>query len=144
MFLGNIWALSDCRSSILVATCQNPRPPDEHRPKESLWNSPVSGVLGVLGPVVADEDRQWFLRFKSCGLLLGYKLSHGMPAGRFAALASSPSFYLQPPTTVLTILSTASWILPWLRVTEKEISTSGYRNSGRDLPLHLSCIVVGF
>ena len=70
-----------------VETCLNYKPQGEHRPTEAI-SSPVSGVLRVLGPVIADEDRRWFFRFKSCRPLLEDKLSHGMPAVRYAALAS--------------------------------------------------------
>ena len=64
----------------------------------------VFGLLEVLGPVITDDDRRWFLGFKSCIPLLGYKLSNGMPAVRSAVLFSSLSVILPPPTTVFTIL----------------------------------------
>ena len=51
-------------------TSQNPEPSGKHRPKEAMWRSPVSGVLG---PVIV--DRRWFLKFKSCRPLLGDKLA---------------------------------------------------------------------
>ena len=61
-------------------TCQNTEPPGKHRPKGAMWPSPVSGVLGVLGSMIADDDRRWFLRFKSCRpsnlALQGYSRMH--------------------------------------------------------------------
>ena len=54
----------------------------------------VFGLLEVLGPVITDDDRRWFLRFKSCW----------SRSPQLLLLSSSPSVYLQPPNTILTIL----------------------------------------
>ena len=59
-----------------------PRAARQAPPKEAMWHSPISGLLGVLGRLITDYDRLWFLRFRSCRPLLGDKrtcLLWGLP-----------------------------------------------------------------